>query len=242
MTSSRGFGSRLSGFVAYGDMRNLLLVVLIGAIAAAPSPYSAMAPIGAYHMDNADEIALALSAAPPSVAKDAKVLVFGASGYSVARKGTNGFVCLVQRSWGNAFDDAEFWNPKVRVPVCMNEPAARSVVPEYLMRTQWVLAHATREQILARAKAAITAGKITAPETGSMAYMLSKHGNLADKAGPWHPHVMFFYPKTSAAMWDAEGADTPISPLIDAVEPITTVLVPVAKWSDGTPYIPHAKH
>jgi hypothetical protein len=40
--------------------------------------------------------------------------------YQTAFQGKNGFVCVVQRSWATAFDDAEFWNPKLRAPVCFN--------------------------------------------------------------------------------------------------------------------------
>src|SRR5215471_14408078 len=65
----------------------------------AKNPYPSMAPLDQYLMDRNDEIALARSAAPPSIAKDATVLVFGKDGYETAVKGTNGFVCNVDRSW-----------------------------------------------------------------------------------------------------------------------------------------------
>src|SRR5262252_6880077 len=77
-----------------------------------PAPYPAMAPVEQYRIaDAADEIALARSAAPPSISADAEVLVLGKQGYEPAVKGKNGFVCFVERSWAASFDDAEFWNP-----------------------------------------------------------------------------------------------------------------------------------
>ena len=47
-------------------------------------------------------------------------------GYETAVKGKNGFVCMVERSWAAGIDDPDFWNPKLRSPVCLNAPAARS--------------------------------------------------------------------------------------------------------------------
>ncbi len=94
------------------------------------APYPKMAPIDQYLMtDQGAEIALARSAAPESISRDAEVLVLGRHGFETAVKGKNGFVCIVGRGWTSAAD-ADFWNPKVRVPMCVNAAAARS----YLLR------------------------------------------------------------------------------------------------------------
>jgi hypothetical protein len=105
-----------------------LLVVLGTAYQArsqdATTPYPKMAPIDQYLMtDRGAEIALARSAAPESISRDAEVLVLGRHGFETAVKGKNGFVCLVWRSWAAGIDDPEFWNPKLRAPVCLNPPA-----------------------------------------------------------------------------------------------------------------------
>jgi hypothetical protein len=71
-----------------------------------------MADIEQYLMTQEAEVALARSAAPESVAKDADVLVLDRHGYQTASQGSNGFVCLVQRSWSAGLDDPDFWNPK----------------------------------------------------------------------------------------------------------------------------------
>src|SRR5262247_881183 len=74
--------------------------------------YPAMAPVEQYLIANrADEIALARTAAPPSISGDATVLVLGRHGYETAVKGKNEFVCFVERSWTAGFDDRQFWNP-----------------------------------------------------------------------------------------------------------------------------------
>ena len=114
-----------------------------------PTPYPAMAPLGQYLIADAqDEIALARSAAPPSISADAEVLVLGKHGYATAVRGTNGFVCFVERSWTAGFDDAGFWNPRIRAPNCFNPPAVRSVLPQYLKRTEWVLAGIGKAQMI----------------------------------------------------------------------------------------------
>jgi hypothetical protein len=121
-----------------------------------PAPYPAMAPIEEYRIaDQQNEIALARSAAPPSISGDAEVLVLGKQGYETAVKGRNGFVCFVERSWAASFDDPEFWNPKLRAPNCFNPPAVRSVLPQYLKRTEWVLAGVGKAQMVDKARAAM---------------------------------------------------------------------------------------
>ena len=85
-------------------------------------------------------------------------------------------------------------------------------------------------------KAAFDKGELPALESGAMCYMLSKQGYLSDRGGHWHPHLMFFVPLTDPAAW---GAGLPGSPVVgaftDTPERLTVFLVPVAKWSDGTP-------
>ena len=110
----------------------------------AKQPYASMAPVEQYLMDRSAEIALARSAAPDALSRDAKVLVLGQHGYETAVEGKNGWVCMVERGWMGTFDSPEFWNPKIRGANCLNPPAARTALPQYLKRTEWVLARATR--------------------------------------------------------------------------------------------------
>jgi hypothetical protein len=201
------------------------------------TPYPSMAPIDQYLMDQNAEIALARSAAPESISRDAEVRVLGRHGYETAAKGTNGFVCLVERSWMSAFDFPQFWNPRMRGPICFNPPAVRSILPLTLKRTELVLAGLSKPQIIDRIKA-FDANGLPALEPGAMCYMMSKQGYLNDSAGHWVPHLMFYVPLTDPKSW---GADLPGSPVLlnpqfqGAPEPITEYMIPVLTWSDGTP-------
>lgn len=208
------------------------------------TPYPTMAPLEQYLMpDRNEEIKMARSAAPDSISADAEVLILTAHGYETAVKGKNGFVCIVERSWTASNSDPNFWNPKLRGPICFNAAAARSYLPRTIKKTELVLAGRSRTQILEAITAAVDSKELPAPEPGAMCFMLSKLGYLGDQAGgPWLPHLMFFAPKTDSLAW---GADLPGSPIITFQNPeerMTTFLIPVRRWSDGTPSIPEDAH
>jgi hypothetical protein len=211
---------------------------LTGAAAAraAEAAYLAMAPIARYQEPSqAAEIALARSAAPDAISADATVMTLGAQGYETAVKGKNGFVCIVERAWADGFEDPEFWNPRPRAPLCFNAKAARSVLPTYLKRTEWVLAGISKAEIIKRTRAAIANKTIPQPEAGAMTYMMSKDGYLNDGAGHWHPHVMVYLPLTEAAAWGANVKGGPVMGGGGGDEPGTVFFVIVPSWSDGTP-------
>jgi hypothetical protein len=204
--------------------------------AARDDAYPTMAKLSEYLISTrSEEIDLAKSAAPTSVADHAGVLVLGPHGYESVVKGTNGFVCLVGRSWDLTFTDPQFWNPKIRTPQCDNAVAARTVRPRYLTRTEWVLAGVSRDDMQKRETAAWAAGTLTAPEPGAMCYMLSKRGYINDTAGRWHPHVMYFTPRTDAAAWGANLPGSPVAADSTSYAHTTIFFVIVPNWSDGTP-------
>jgi len=229
---------------AHASMLLLGLTGIASAEEKPATPYPVMAPIEQYRIaDPQAEVALARSAAPPSISADAEVLVLGKSGYEVAVKGKNGFVCWVERSWTAGFDDPEFWNPKQRGPDCYNPPAARSVLPQFLERTQWALAGLTRSQMVEKARAAFSSHEFTAPEPGSASFMMSKDGYLSDESpGPWLPHVMLFVPHGQAAAWGAGLEGSPIFGADRSPVETTILFVPVRRWSDGSPGPAAAEH
>ena len=67
--------------------------------------YPSMAPVNQYLMpDKNSEIALAASAAPDSISRDAEVLVLTQHGYETAVKGTNGFGVSRECGWTAPLD------------------------------------------------------------------------------------------------------------------------------------------
>jgi hypothetical protein len=201
------------------------------------TPYPKMAPIEQYLMDRDAEIAFARSAAPESISRDATVLVLGRHGYETAVEGKNGFVCAVERAWMSPFDNPEFWNPKNRGPICYNPQAVRSILPATIKRTELVLTGESREQIQEWTKAAYAKKELsTTLEPGAMSFMMSKEAYLTDDGGHNLPHLMFYTPLMDGGNW---GADLPKSPVMLLLkgppEPFNIFIVPVGKWSDGTP-------
>jgi hypothetical protein len=200
----------------------------------AAAPYPKMAALDQYLMTRDAEVALARSAAPESISKDADVLVLDRQGYQTAIKGGNGFVCAVLRSWTAGIDDPNFWNPKLRGPICLNSAAVRCFLPRVVKRTNLVLAGKTKEQLSDEMKAAFEAKEIPAIEPGAMGYMLSKQGYLDDQAGHWHPHVMIYVPPAEATEWGANLTGSPVLGSSDATDRLSVFFIPVGKWSDGS--------
>jgi hypothetical protein len=214
-------------------LRILALVLLTGcalpgAISAAraqeaAAKYPAMAPLEKYLIaDASTEIALARSGAPASIADNAEIMVLGRTGYETAVKGTNGFLCVVERGWGATTDFPEFWNPKIRSPICFNAAAARSFAQIYLMKTKLVLQGKSKAEIVAATASAMDKKELPPLEAGAMCYMFSKQQYLNDEGLNWHPHLMFFVSGDAAKSW---GADLPGSPVMAANDPEERAMV-----------------
>ncbi|HYM07889.1 MAG TPA: hypothetical protein VEU11_15140 [Terriglobales bacterium] len=206
----------------------------------AKASFPSMAPLDQYLMDRPAEIAMARSAAPEAISRDADVLVLGRHGYETAVKGKNGFVCVVERGWMSPFggDGSDnFWNPKLRGPVCFNPPAARSILPLTYKRTEMVLAGQSKAQIIEGIKAFIKQ-ELPPLEPGAMSYMMSKDQYLTDGDNHnWIAHLMFYTPLMDGAAWGADLSHSPVmlNPQFrGAPEPINVFMVPAGWWSDGT--------
>jgi hypothetical protein len=219
-----------------------LLLVLAGAHPArsqdAATTYTKMAPVDQYLMpDQGAEIALARSAAPESISRDADVMILGRHGFETAVKGKNGFVCIVGRSWTSA-PDADFWNPRVRVPMCVNAAAARSYLLRITKITDLALAGRTLAQVNEAMAAAIARKELPAMEAGAMCYMMGKEGYGGDSAPHWPSHLMFFYSNIGLATWGANRPGSPVIAVEDPEEQLTQFVIPVQRWSDGTEVLP----
>jgi hypothetical protein len=204
-------------------------------------PYPSMAPLDQYLMDRNAEIAMARSAAPEAISRDADVLVLGRHGYETAVKGKNGFVCVVDRNWTGQFEGEgaeKFWNPRMRGPICFNPPAARSILPITIKRTELALAGQSKAQIFESMKAFVKQG-LPPLEPGAISYMMSKDQYLTDGSPHnWIAHLMFYTPLMDGPVWGADLSKSPVmlNPQFHGdPEPIDVFMVPAGWWSDGTP-------
>ena len=234
------FGAVVSGAV--------LNVVLPARADDAKPLYPKMAAIKQYLIpDRNAEIALARSAAPNSISRDATVLILGRHGYETVVRGKNGFVCMVERGWTGALDWPELWNPKIKGPDCLNAPAARSLLPIVYKATDMVLAGYSEVEIIAAIKTAFQKKELPTLESGAMSYMMSKSAYLTDDDHHNLAHLMFYNTLSDAQIW---GANLPKSPIASTsywfpndddsaqahgLPPIRVFIVGVKRWSDGTP-------
>jgi hypothetical protein len=225
------------GFLAFVLLASVILpgAICLAGAQAEKTTYPAMAPLDQYLApDENSEIALARSAAPASISDAAEVMVLRRDGYATAVKGSNGFLCIVERSWGASTNEPEFWNPKVRGPICFNPAGARTFLPIFLMKTKLILAGKSKTEMVQATESALDKKVLPALEPGAMCYMMSKQQYLKDSGRNWHPHLMFFVAGDAAKSW---GADLPGSPVMAADDPeerATILMVWVGKWSDGT--------
>lgn len=238
-------GATFAGSRQGATMRKMTLscagafgAALLLASVAQASNYPSMAPLAQYMMDRNAEIALAKSAAPPLIAEKATVMVLTRHGYETAIKGSNGFVCAVERGWMSNYDFPQFWNPRMRGPLCYNPPAVRSILPYTIRRTELVLAGLSKSDMAAAIKDGIDKHMLPPLEAGALTYMMSKQQFLNDDAHNWMPHLMFYFPRAEAANWGAgiSGAPPMLNPQFqNSAESISVVMVAVTHWSDGTP-------
>ncbi|MGA2369700.1 MAG: hypothetical protein ACLPPV_01925 [Candidatus Korobacteraceae bacterium] len=219
----------------------LVLTVGLGSANGAAPPdakaqYPSMAPLPLYLDDRDAEIAMARSAAPEAISRDATVMVLTEHGYVTAVEGKNEFVCIVERAWMSPGDSPSFWNPRMRGPVCFNPPAARSILPVTLERTKLAIAGKSRAEIVAANKEAYDKKELPQLEPGSMSYMMSKRAYLTADGGNL-AHVMIYTPHLNPAAWGDGVPNSPVmlNPQFKDAEPIDVWVISVGKWSDGTP-------
>ena len=216
----------------------------------AERPYPKILPLAQYLMDRDAAIALARSAAPEGISKDASVLVLTPKGWETAVAGTNGFVCMAGPAWTASIDFYDIWNPKMRGAICLNPAAVRSILPIFQKMTEMTLAGVVSvKERIASIQEAYAKKEIPPAEPGAMSYMMSKDAYLTH-LGQSHNlcHVMFFLPIKAAgelgendpnaplgstSMWFPDP-DKPDSPLNKELPPLRTVPIEVPYWSDGT--------
>jgi len=152
--------------------------------------------VSAWLMDEEYELALARSAAPETVTTEASYYVLREGGYEQVSTGTNGFACLVQRSFGAPFEGspATFHNPEVIAPVCFNAEGTRTVMREHFLRAELFMAGENRDTIEAAVIAAVASGDIPLPAPFAISYMMSDAMFLGPGLGGFHVHLMLYAP------------------------------------------------
>jgi hypothetical protein len=182
-------------------------------------------------MDRQKEIALALSACPPSVASKAAVYVLDRAGYIKVRDGENGFTAIVQHAVPTSQD-----------PQCMDAEGTRTFLPRYLKVAEWRAQGKSADEIKLLVADAFAKGIFQPPAKPGIDYMLST-GNFTPNAKGevvhFPPHVMFYAPYLTNAELGSGGPlgpdGNPAGPAFVAAEgtPHALIIVPVGSHSSS---------
>jgi hypothetical protein len=167
------------------------------------------------------EIALARTAAPPSVSAGARALVLTDSGYTVADYGSadRGVTCVVNRSWRASIE-----------PHCYDAEAAATIMPMELRRNTLRHQSRTEEEIEREIAAGLASGAFKLPSRPALTYMMSARQVLYDeegrRVGAWRPHLMLYYPYlTNAGVGLAAAPDMRVGMVSDEGQPTATLIL-----------------
>ena len=215
-----------------------VILVLVSASAAgaqsAPNGY----PVKPVPLADSVEIALAASAAPPELSNQATVYAVRDGQVLTLRRGSNGSACVVARDLhgGSLY------------PICYNAEGARTVLARELLEVRLRSLGATEDSVERAVAAGYASGQLETPKALAMAYMMSPRQVLFSsprpegrRVGAWHPHLMFFMPGATPAMFGLASEDAEPIAVSGSGTPRAEVVVKVQKWSDGTPVAGSAK-
>ncbi len=198
------------------DMRILLSVALL-------------VPVIAAAQSRNDEIRLARSAAPPAVAKDARIYVLADNHYVVAEPGHSGEACMVIRSVETSLE-----------PECGDAEADTTILAVERFRVEQRLAGRSNADIARAIADGRAAGRFRTPSRPALVFMLSSAQRLPNPdgtvIGKWLPHVMVFYPgMRTADMGLVPSSDGSIPMVLDPATPSSALVIVARDWIDPTP-------
>jgi hypothetical protein len=171
------------------------------------------------------EIALARSAAPPAVSRDATVMVLTERGFEVATRGTNGVTCVVNRS-----------HPQSLEPHCFDAEASATILPMELRRTELLRDGKSAEEIDREIAAGLLSGRYRLPRRPAMSYMMSReqvlYSDEGRNVGRWHPHLMIYYPHlTPADLGLAGEPSTEAAVVVDEGQAVSNIMIVVKDFT-----------
>ena len=182
-------------------------------------------------LPEAEEIALAMSAAPAEISAKATVYVLRATGPARAQEGTNGCTCMVSRDLhkGSLY------------PICFDQEATRTAFPRELMELRLRFEGKNEAEVKSAVAAAYADGTLRHPGRAAVVYMMSSRQVLFSsplpegrRVGAWHPHVMIAMPNaTKAQLGFGEDASAGDLQLDRDGEAEAQLIVPVTWWADS---------
>lgn len=171
------------------------------------------------------QIELALSAAPTEVSSKATIYILGPKGYEKARQGTNGFSCLIERSFSGTTQTSS-------APACFDAEGSRTLVLTYLRREEMRAEGKPEAEIKDDIAKGFQDGRFKVPGPGFL-YMMSDENYVYDdqskESGFVPPHLMFYAPYKTAKDLGYDSISPGMTPYLTNPGPQGLMVVAVKK-------------
>ena len=170
-------------------MRPALSVLFLTAtlLTAAAAQDAARYPVKPASLADAEEIALAMSAAPEEVSSRADIYALRGARFEKIRPGTNGTACMVARDY----------HPGSLYPICFDQEGARTLMLREMREVSLRAEGIPELRIDSMVQQELASGKLPRATKTALAYLMSPRQVLYSTAdstgrrvGQWYPHVM----------------------------------------------------
>jgi len=212
-----------------------MTVVTSIALASALHAQTTAYPVAPRSLGDAEEIALAMSAAPAEVSSKADVYVLRGTDFVKVRAGTNGCACMVGR------DSHE----GSRYPICFDQEATKTTMLREIKEASLRAKGTPQAEIRRIVDAAYRSGELRMPARPAMAYMMSPNQVLFSspdaegvRVGAWAPHLMLMMPDVAPSQLGlADSSAVDIIQIHREGNHHAELVVKVPTWSDGKPVV-----
>jgi hypothetical protein len=190
-------------------------------------------------LGEAEEIALAMTAAPDEISSKADIYVLRGTDFVKARTGTNGCSCMVGRDLHEGS----------RYPICFDQEGTKTNLLRELKESTLRAKGSSEEDVKKKVEAAYASGELRLPSKTAMAYMMSPRQVLfssptadGSRVGAWSPHVMLLMPGVAPEQLGLlEDSKVDVVSIRREGGHHAELVVKVPAWSDGTPVVRAAK-
>lgn len=178
-------------------------------------------------LSEAEEIALARSAAPANISEQATILVLRDGRYETAAVGSSGVTCMVSRS-----------RPLSMEPICYDPEASRTILRIETRQVELRLAGVSEEERERRIAELIGGGELALPQRPALAYMMSAgqilYADAETRVGAWYPHIHLYLPYATPEQFGGltpSGPSTGTALVADAGKPTANLVVLVREFT-----------
>ncbi|MDQ6829338.1 MAG: hypothetical protein M3081_10775, partial [Gemmatimonadota bacterium] len=201
------------------------------AIVISTGPNQHTYPVAPRPLPDAEEIALAMSAAPPAISAHADVYAVRTTGAVKIRAGTNGLACMVIRDP----------HPGSLYPMCFDREAVKSAMRYEFFRATLRAKGTPEAQIEKEVEAAYARGELRMPTKPAISYMMSPQQILftspykeGRRLGAWHPHLMISMPGTASSQLGMDStSQIDVMQLDRPGKGDAQLIVRVPHWANG---------